>query len=430
MIRNLKSLIELFAYLYCLAELFGKKFKVSIHAVVFIILDMFLVIGIDQYEFPKYLVSLSYIGMFMYGLLYYNKSVKLTVVNCFLAAVIVAILQLLTFFPIYSLFYVKYEQIHISELMINEGCFLVIMICSNKIKLRRLSDFFIKRDKLIAGVFILIICGFGFNFIKMKEEGAILKEVYFQMVYFLLVFLMVIYEWQRSRVESEKRKTQLEMNQLYYDAYDRLIMLVRERQHDMKNHINAILSMIYTTDNYDELVEKQREYCGYVIEQNEKTKLALSAGNPLITGFMYSKIQEAENNNIKVEYQIEIKKETSIIPEYELVEMVGIMIDNAVEALSCIGEENDYNNPVKKIYISMKETEELVEVIVANTSDYYEDDVTEMFFTPGYSSKGKGRGIGLSKLKHIVRERRGEIIVSNELRDGRNYLTFNVSIPK
>lgn len=69
-------------------------------------------------------------------------------------------------------------------------------------------------------------------------------------------------------------------------------------------------------------------------------------------------------------------------------------------------------------------------MIVANTSDYYEDDMTERFFEADYSSKGKGRGIGLSKLKRIVYARKGEIMVSNELSDGRNYLTFTVTMPK
>lgn len=430
MIRNLKNLIELFAYLYCLAGLFGKKFKVSIHVVVFIIFEMFLVTGVDQYGFPEYLFSLSYIGMFLYGLLCYEESIKLTVVNCFLSAIVVSTLQLLLWIPLYGLFYTKYEQGYMNELLINSGCFLIIILCSHKIMLRRFSDFFINRDKLIAVVSILILCGLGINFYKMKEEGAILKEIYIQMVYFILIFLFIIYEWQKSRVEAEKRKTQLEMNKLYYDAYDRLIMLVRERQHDMKSHINAILSMIYTTDNYTELVEKQREYCGYVMEQNEKTRLALSAGNPLIAGFMYSKIQEAENNNIKVEYHIEIKKETSVIPEYELLEMASIMIDNAIEALNNMKESTNDYSPVKIIYISMKETEEHVELIVANSSYYYEDDMTERFFETDYSSKGKGRGIGLSKLRRMVQERNGEIMVSNDMKYGINYLTFTITIQK
>ena len=55
---------------------------------------------------------------------------------------------------------------------------------------------------------------------------------------------------------------------MYFDAYDQLILLVRQRQHDMKSHIGAIRSMIYTTDNYAELVAKQEEYCDYTVINN------------------------------------------------------------------------------------------------------------------------------------------------------------------
>ncbi|MDE5596759.1 MAG: hypothetical protein K2J04_02895, partial [Lachnospiraceae bacterium] len=65
MISNLRNLLELFSYSYCLAELFGKKLKISIHLVVFIMLDLFILTGIEQYGFPQYFVSLNYIGMFL-----------------------------------------------------------------------------------------------------------------------------------------------------------------------------------------------------------------------------------------------------------------------------------------------------------------------------------------------------------------------------
>ena len=430
-VRDIKNLLELFAYLYCLAELFGKRLRVSIYLTVYVILGMFLVTGISRYGFPEYLISLSYIGMFVYGLLCYKESIKVTLVNCFLAAALVAISQLLMLLPIYYLFFIRYEDGEIGELLINIGCFVLIILCSYKIKLKRVSDFFIKRNKLIVGVTILIFCGFVIKSFQIKEIGIIFGEAYIQVISFFFIFLFILYEWQKTKTDAEKKKAQLEMNRLYYDAYDQLIMLVRERQHDMKNHIGAILGMIYATDNYEELVKKQKAYCGYVMEQNEKTKLVLSTGNPLISGFLYSKIQEAESKGIKIEYHIGVTEIETILPEYELIEMMSILTDNAIDALSRTDEKE--NDLFREIRISLKEAEETenyIELTVANTSQYYDEDITEHFFETGYSSKGKGRGIGLSKLKRLVQDKKGDIIVSNELHDGRNYLTFTVRLPK
>ena len=426
LVNNLKVLAELFAYIYCLAELFGQKLKFSIHAAIFIIVDLFLMEGINNFGFPEYFHSLCYIAMFLYGLLYYGESIKITFVNCFIATVVVALLPLFLYLPLYYLLFPKYSQADLYGLLANIGAILLILLFRNKVKLKKISNFCMKRSKLVFIITLLILFGLGYEFYRTIDTRYVLGETYFQMVYFLIIFMFIIFEWQKSRMDVEKKKTQLEMNKLYYEAYDQLIMLIRERQHDMKNHINAILSLSYTTKNYDELIAKQEEYCGYVIQQNEKTKLVLSSGNPLIAGFLYSKIQQAESLHISMDYKMGIQKTETIIPEYELVEMSGILLDNAIEALSGMEDENF----IKKIYFLMQETESGIKIISANTSPYYEEDLTAYFFEPGYSSKGANRGLGLSKLKRLVQNRKGTIMVYNELRDDLNYLTFEIELPK
>lgn len=428
LVSNLKVVAELFLYVYCLAELFDRKLKIGIHAVVFIIIDLFLMAGINDFGFPKYLQVLGYIAMFLYGLLSYKESVKRTIVNCFLAFLIVALLPLLLYLPLYWVLYskYKYDYVDLYGLLVNLGSALLIHLGKSKIELKRISDFCIERSKLVFVIIAIILCGFGYEFYQIIDKHMLLGETYFKIVYFTVIVLFVVYEWQKSRVDAEKKKTQLEMNKLYYEAYDQLIMLIRERQHDMKNHINAILSLSYTTKNYDELIAKQEEYCGYVIQQNEKTKLVLSSGNPLIAGFLYSKIRQAESCHISMDYKMGIQKTVTIIPEYELVEMSGILLDNAIEALSGMEDENF----VKKIFFLMQETEIGIKIISSNTSPYYEEDLTAYFFEPGYSSKGANRGLGLSKLKRLVQNRKGTIMVYNELRNDLNYLTFEIELPK
>lgn len=423
---NIKVIVELFLYMYCLAEFFGKKLKIGIYATVLIIINLFVMKGIIDFGFPEYFQSLCYVAMFLYGLLSYGESIKITLVNCFLAAIIVFLLPFFLYLPIYCLFYPNYEYADIYSLLAFVGSFIIMVLCCHKIKLKNLSDFCIKRSKLILIVTILILCGLGFELYQIMDKRILKSDLNFLMIYFILFSLFIIYEWQKSRMDVEKNKAQLEMNRLYYDAYDQLIMLVRERQHDMKNHINAILSLSYTTENYDELITKQKEYCGYVMEQNEKTKLVLSSGNPLISGFLYSKIREAENDNIIIDYKIGIEKNQTAIPEYELVEMAGILLDNAIEALKNVNEEE----LAKKIYFSIKETEDDIELIVANASPLYEEDMTVHFFESGYSSKGQNRGIGLSKLKRLVQNRKGDVMVYNKLHGNMNYLTFEIRLLK
>ena len=106
LINNLKVVVELFLYMYCLAEFFGRKLKVGIYATVLIIINLFIIAGINDLRFPQYFRSLCYIAMFLYGLLYYGESIKLTLVNCFLAAVIVFLLPFFLYLPLYYIFYI------------------------------------------------------------------------------------------------------------------------------------------------------------------------------------------------------------------------------------------------------------------------------------------------------------------------------------
>lgn len=424
MIRNIKFLVEIFAYLFCLSGLFGKKFKLSIHAVILIILDLFLLTGIGHYGFPSYLRSLIYIALFLYSLTYYGENIKNTLVNCLLAAMILTVIQLVFCLPLYFLGINTYEKQEGIGLFINILCISFLYIFRKWLSLKKLSDFFLKRDKIIYFIAISILICLGINLYQIRANRYIEGEQYVQLIYFILILGFTVGELQKSRTDAEKKKTQLEMNSFYYDAYDQLIMLVRERQHDTKNHINAILSMIYTTNNYEELVAKQKEYCDFIIEQNEETKLLLSVGNPLIAGFLYSRVQKAKSKFININYQFEMKTSNLPFPEYEFVEILGILLDNAEEALQKL-EEKD-----KKMFVTIKENSHTFEIVVANISDVYDEDLTERFFEAGYSCKGSGRGIGLYKLRRLVNAKNGEILVSNEMYGKDNYLTFCIKISK
>ena len=67
--------------------------------------------------------------------------------------------------------------------------------------------------------------------------------------------------------------------------------------------------------------------------------------NPLISGFISVKIQEAKSKGIEVTHYCRYPDVTIKIPEYVLIEMMGILLDNAIEATE--------NLEHKKIKINM-----------------------------------------------------------------------------
>jgi len=240
----------------------------------------------------------------------------------------------------------------------------------------------------------------------------------------MILLFLVVFERQKSRARAERKIRQAQMSRLYYDAYDELLTLVRERQHDMNNHINAILGMIYTIDNYEDLVRSQQEYLREMMGKSREARLLLSIENPLVVGFIYRKVQQAEAYGIRVEYRIAVKEKETGVPDYELIEILGILFDNAMEAL-ITGAEG-----TKLIRLEMYCENIRLYISVSNTSRVFAADETERFFEEDFTSKGKGRGIGLKKLKKTVLGLKGEIEVSNNREGDVNFLEFTVSLPR
>lgn len=423
-IESIALVLEVSIFIISLSNLFGQRLKVNIYTIVLAIVYLFVFWGINVGEFPTYISFLAYVAIFVYGLFTYKKSIRITFINFLLSFVIVGLLQLILSIPVFYVYDKESGIPGLNSLLVNLIGVVALLLISKKIKLKTISEFIQQKSWIIKTLFVFIILYLFINIFRMQTNSTIEGADYIQITCFIVLFFLVIIEWQKAIVDAERKKTQLEMNKLYYDAYDELLLLIRERQHDMKNHINAILGMIYTIDNYEDLVESQRKYCDDIVEKNKETKLLLAINNPLIAGFLYRKFQEAQKQKILLECKVASKDDNYGIPEYELIEMMGILLDNAIEAL------NEKDETERNIFVDIEDREENLQIMVANKSRYYDSDEICRFFQKDYSSKGKGHGIGLTKLKRIVQEKDGDIMVTNETRNASNYLQFCLIFPK
>ena len=106
------------------------------------------------------------------------------------------------------------------------------------------------------------------------------------------------------------------------------------------------------------------------------------------------------------------------VPIYKIIEILGDLIKNAVEALEMDGERN-------KLHVAVGGAEGFF-IEVRNESPYISYNMLESFFIKGYSKKGENRGLGLYNVKEIC-ERYG-LKIASECReiDGINWLSFRV----
>lgn len=421
MVRNLLPLFEILAYVYCLAAIYGNKVKYNIYTVILIVTEMILMLGINEYELPTYLISISYVLLFIYCFLNYRLDIKQTLVNLLLAIVTVGILQLIIYFILVTIS--RNDNIdNISwEVIIMFACMMVFVLFGTKMKLNVLANF-LSDNKWIQRIlcaFIMVI--FASRIWKMKVSAHLEGQDFIFTVYFFGVVLLLLIEWQKTKADAEKRKIQLEMNNYYYDTYKELISSIRDKRHDFKNHINAIRGMLYTTQNFYQLKKEEEEYLNDIMTEIQEIPLITMIENPLISGFISVKIQEAKSKGIEVTHYCRYPDVTIKIPEYVLIEMMGILLDNAIEATE--------NLEHKKIKINMTLLDNVFDFSVVNTCKSENTEITTKFFERGYSSKGSNSGLGLAKIKGLVQKYRGDIWMSEENIDTDKALKFAFTLP-
>lgn len=421
MVRNVLQLFETLAYLYCFAATYGKKMKYNIHVVIFVVAQLVLMTGMNDYGFPKYLISLSYALMFTYCILNYKSSIVQAIINIILSIFIMGIVQLLVYFVLVTVFRTDNKNSLVFELLVMIFNFIIIYFMAPKMKLNFVSSYLLSKKVLSGLIISFVAIIFGSRIWKIKLNSSLQGEDFIFTVYFFSMLVLLLIEWQKTKVQAEKQKVQFQMNELYYGAYEDLILSIRKRQYDFNNHLNAIQGMIYTTNSYDELKDQQEKYMSEVMEGNEKTSILTMIENPLIAGFLSIKFQEAERKGIEIAYTCRFPDRKIKIPEYELVEMFGILLDNAIE-------ETERLDNKKKIWVTLSEGAEKLYFDIANTcSETNKDDIARLF-TKGYSNKGLNRGIGLYKLQEMIDNYHGDIYVTQDVVENSAVIRFVMTI--
>lgn len=66
---------------------------------------------------------------------------------------------------------------------------------------------------------------------------------------------------------------------------------------------------------------------------DNKYNSILTLGDQVLSGFLYQKFEEAINININIDYKADTLIESLDVQIYYVIEMLGILIDNAIEAV-------------------------------------------------------------------------------------------------
>ncbi|MBO5487513.1 MAG: GHKL domain-containing protein [Eubacterium sp.] len=197
---------------------------------------------------------------------------------------------------------------------------------------------------------------------------------------------------------------------------------IRGQQHKFSNQIDVIYAMHHLYTDYDELVKKQQEQAG-VLRRALMPNDVVILNNPIVIVHVYQKINEILERSILLHSSFSCSLCGAAIPDLQLVNVIGTLLDNAMEAL-----EQKVGN--RDMYFRIAEGKERNTVVieVGNAHEYIPVSQWKRFFERGYSHKGENRGIGLAELKRIVTRYKGNIFVENKRMEEENIFFISVSL--
>lgn len=244
-------------------------------------------------------------------------------------------------------------------------------------------------------------------------------------IMFLLMVVIVFWgiaDWRKNYILMQKKETELKLYQHYVQPLEELVKEIRAKQHEFDNHLNAILNMHLTVDNYEELVERQSEYIIEVIKDDDSRQYLplLRISDKVLAGFLYSKIVRSPSF-VKTEVEVKSLEIISGISEHHLIEIVGTLVDNAYEA--CTEELN-------QVMMELDSEDDRLVFIIKNQINDIRMKNIDRFFEKGYSTKSSDRrhGLGLYNAKMLIKKYQGDIFVSTENINEKRYICMRVVV--
>jgi sensor histidine kinase regulating citrate/malate metabolism len=171
-----------------------------------------------------------------------------------------------------------------------------------------------------------------------------------------------------------------------------------------------------TSTDYESIVESMKRYIKDLDVDSEFRKL-IKLDNKILAGFLYNKTRKAKECGISFQIDIKDYEFKTNVKDYELIEVLGNLIDNAFDT----GVKNNC------VILEIKEEKNMSVIEIKNKHSYLNSNTISKMFTPGYSTKSeKNHGYGLTNVKKIVSNNTGLLSVYNETIDEHNYIVFKV----
>ena len=199
----------------------------------------------------------------------------------------------------------------------------------------------------------------------------------------------------KSKFKFSNKKQEIENLKSYNKYITSLYDGIRGFKHDFDNIINTIDGYL-ALDDIDGLKKYFSSLKKDCVEYNNIQVLNPHViNNPGIYSLIVSKYEKAVSFGIQVNFDFFFDFSNLHMPDYEFSRILGILLDNAIDASK--------ESIEKKIYISFRESQKKKVQIISIENTFLDKKIDKTkIFEKGITSKENHYGIGLWEVKSII----------------------------
>lgn len=217
----------------------------------------------------------------------------------------------------------------------------------------------------------------------------------------------------REAFSARKIASDADMLQDAYAQLEDLNGTLRAQRHDFMNHLQVVFSLLELED-----YKEASDYIERVYGDIRRVSRTLKTAHPAINALLAAKVSDCEARGVHVDLQIESPWIDLPVESWEMCRVLGNLIDNAMDAMK--------DTPEPRLLIRLSESVQSYTFAIANNGPMIQPSIAERIFQRGFSTKGEGRGMGLSIVRGIMESGGGKLTLTSDEKETR----FEGMLPK